>query len=156
MGSRDWIKRFSIYQRRKKIVNEIEDNDKFFSHVMLVLARFDEALAAISPKIEAGTHMSKEPTNEPAQSVSQMNILSNDSPQSQGHDLGSQIKLTTLLLKKFNGDIIKWCSFQDTFETAINKTSKLATIDKFNYLNSIMEKTASNSDCRSCHYECKL
>ena len=43
--------------------------------------------------------------NEPAQSVSYVNIPSNDSPQSHVHDVGSQIKLPKLVLKKFNGDI---------------------------------------------------
>ena len=52
------MKRFSIYQRRKKIDSETEETDKFCSHVELVLAGLDKALAAISPKIEASTHMS--------------------------------------------------------------------------------------------------
>ena len=80
--------------------------------------------------------------NEPAQSVSHVNIPSYDSSQSQVHDLGPQIKLPKLVLKKFNGDITKWRSW-DTFEAAIHKNSKLATIDKFNYLNSLLEKSAS-------------
>ena len=129
----------------EEIVSEIEESDQFSSHVELVLARLDEALAAIAPNIEASSHMSKEPTNEPAQSVSHVNIPANDSSQSQVHDVGSQIKLPKLVLKKFNGDITKWCSFWDTFEAAIQKNSKLATIDKFNYLNSFLEKTASEA-----------
>ena len=72
--------------------------DRFCSHVELVLARLDEVLAAISPKIEANIHMSNEPTNGPAQSVSHVNIPSNDSPQRQAHDLGSQVKLLKLIL----------------------------------------------------------
>ena len=63
--------------------------------------------------------MSKEPTNEPTQSVSHVNIRSTESPQSEAHDVGSQIKLPKLVLKKFNGDITGWCSFWDSFEAAI-------------------------------------
>ena len=87
----------------EEIVSKI---DRFCSHVELVLARLDEVLAAISPKIEANIHMSNEPTNGPAQSVSHVNIPSNDSPQRQAHGVGSQVKLLKLVLKKFNGDII--------------------------------------------------
>ena len=61
------------------------------------------------------------------------------------HDAGSQIKLPKLVLKRFSGDITKWCSFWDTFEAAIHKNSKLATIDKFNYLNSLLEKAAAEA-----------
>ena len=130
----------------EEIVSEIEETDQFCSHVELVLARLDEALAAIAPKkVEASPHTSKEPTRNPVQSVIHENILSNDSPQSQVHDTGSQIKLPKLVLKRFNRDITKWCSFWDTFEAAIHKNSKLATIDKFNYLNSLLEKTAAEA-----------
>ena len=130
----------------EEIVSEIEETDQLCSHVELVLAKLDEALAAIAPKkVEASPHTSKEPTNNPVQPVSHVDILSNDSPQSQVHDTGSQIKLPKLVLKRFNGDITKWCSFWDTFEAAIHKNSKLATIDKFNYLNSLLEKTAAEA-----------
>ena len=63
-------------------------------------------LATISPKIEANTHMSKEPMDEPAQSVSHVNIPSNDSPQSQAHDVGSQVKTPEVSLKE-----IQWRYF---------------------------------------------
>ena len=42
----------------EEIDSEIEETDQFCSHVELVLAGLDKALAAISPKIEASTHMS--------------------------------------------------------------------------------------------------
>jgi len=37
---------------KEEIVSEIEETEQFCSHVELVLARLDEALAAIVPKIE--------------------------------------------------------------------------------------------------------
>lgn len=61
------------------------------------------------------------------------------------HDVGYQIKFPKLVLKRFNGDITNWCSFWDTFEAAIHKNSKLATSEKFNYLNSLLEKTAAET-----------
>ena len=126
----------------EEIASEIEETDQFCNQVELVLARLDEALATMAPKIQASPHTSKELMNEPAQSVSHVNILSNDLPT---HDAGSQIKLPKLVLKRFHGNITKWCSFWDTFEAAIHKNSKVATTDKFNYLNSLLEKTAAEA-----------
>lgn len=134
------------FSTEEEIVHEIEETDLFRSHVELVLARLDEALAAIAPQAaQASAHTSKEtpPPNETLQSVS--HVSSNASPKNLVHDVEPQIKLPKLVLKKFNGDITKWCSFWDSFEAAIHKNSKLAAIDKFNYLNSLLEKTASEA-----------
>ena len=129
------------FSTEEEIVHEIEETDLFRSHVELVLARLDEALAA-------SAHTSKEmpPPNETLQSVS--HVSSNASPKNLVHDVEPQIQLPKLVLKKFNGDITKWCSFWDSFEAAIHKNSKLAAIDKFNYLNSLLEKTASEAIAR--------
>lgn len=97
------------------IVHEIEETDLFCSHVELGLTKLDEDLAAIAPEREASAQMSKEPVNEPAEPVSHLNITSYVPTQSQVHDVGPQIKLPQLVLKKFNGDITKWCSFWDTY-----------------------------------------
>lgn len=70
------------------IVREIEEAELFCGHVELALARLGKALTAIAPKIEASAHMSKEPMNEPGQSVSHVNTLSTyDSLQSQLQDV---------------------------------------------------------------------
>ena len=56
----------------------------------------------------------------------------------------SPVKLTTLELKKFDGDVTKWCTFWDPYHTAsIHKNTNIATIDKFTHLNSLLTKTAS-------------
>ena len=83
--------------------------------------------------------------NEPTQLVSHVNILSDDSPQSQVHDAGSQIKLPKLVLKDSMSILQSGVHFGTLFEAAIHKNSKLATIDKFNYLNSLLEKTAAEA-----------
>ena len=56
------------------------------------------------------------------------------------------IKLPKLELKKFNGDVTKSCTFLDAYEASIHKNASIASIDKFNYLNSLLEKkTASEA-----------
>ena len=56
--------------------------------------------------------------------------------------LGTQVKLPKLDLRKFDGDISKWPSFWNAFESAVHSNTKLAPIDKFNYLNSLLVKSA--------------
>ena len=58
---------------------------------------------------------------------------------------GTKVKLPKLALKKFNGDLTKWTTFWDIFESAIDTNPDLTDIDKFNYLNSLLEGAAFES-----------
>ena len=55
------------------------------------------------------------------------------------------VKLPKLSLKKFNGDLTKWMTFWDTFESAVHNNPALMSIDKFSYLTSLLESTASEA-----------
>ena len=55
------------------------------------------------------------------------------------------IKLPKLSLKKFNGELTKWTTFWDTFESAVHNNPVLSNVDKFNYLTSLLESTASEA-----------
>jgi len=55
------------------------------------------------------------------------------------------VKLPKLSLKKFGGDLTKWTTFWDTFESAVHNNPPLKSIDKFNYLNSLLESVASEA-----------
>ena len=57
----------------------------------------------------------------------------------------TQVKLSKLTLKKFNGDLMKWMTFWDTFESAVHNNATLSSIDKFNYLNSMLESAAAEA-----------
>ena len=84
-------------------------------------------------------------------STSHGNVLSKTplTPSTSGisntYSLGTQVKLLKLDLRKFDGDISKWPSFWDAFESAVHNNTKLAPIDKFNYLNSLLVKSASEA-----------
>lgn len=43
------------------------------------------------------------------------------------------------------GDVTKWSSFWDSFKSAIHENSGITTIDKFNYLNSLLERNAART-----------
>ena len=46
-------------------------------------------------------------------------------------------------LKKFNGDLTTWTPFWDSFKSSIHDNVELTSIDKFNYLNSLLESSAA-------------
>lgn len=56
-----------------------------------------------------------------------------------------QVKLPKLSLRKFDGDLTKWMTFWDTFESAVHNNCALTSIDKFSYLTSVLESTASEA-----------
>lgn len=51
-------------------------------------------------------------------------------------------KLPKLTLPKFKGDVTKWNTFWDSYESAIHNNDNITKVDKFNYLNSLLEGTA--------------
>ena len=55
------------------------------------------------------------------------------------------VKLPKLTIKKFNGELTKWVPFWDAFESAIDNNPSLTDVDRFNYLKSYLESTASDS-----------
>ena len=55
----------------------------------------------------------------------------------------STIKLPKLELQKFDGNILKWQEFWDSFEASIHKNPNFQPVDKFNYLRAKLEGDAS-------------
>jgi len=53
------------------------------------------------------------------------------------------IRLPKLVLKSFNGDLTKWEAFWSTFESSIHLNRSLSPVDKFAYLNSLLESRRS-------------
>ena len=53
-------------------------------------------------------------------------------------------KLPKLSLPKFNGNILDWQTFWDSFETTVHLNHTLTDIQKFSYLKSLLESSASN------------
>ena len=58
------------------------------------------------------------------------------------HQFHARVQLSCLpklALSKFRGDITQWSSFWDLFKSAVHSNPDLPIIDKFNYLNSLIE-----------------
>ena len=56
-----------------------------------------------------------------------------------------QVRLPKLSIKKFNGDITKWVTFWDSYNSSIHSNSSLSDVDKFNYLVSLVESSAAEA-----------
>ena len=57
----------------------------------------------------------------------------------------TQVKLPKLSIKKFHGDVTKWVTFWDAFNSSIHTNPSLSKVDKFNYLVSLLESTAAEA-----------
>ncbi|XP_052245580.1 uncharacterized protein LOC127854555 [Dreissena polymorpha] len=69
---------------------------------------------------------------------------SNNSGQSAPEiSISSTHKLPKLILPRFDGDILQWQSFWDSFESSIHCNVNLTDVQKFNYLKAQLEGTAA-------------
>ncbi len=59
-----------------------------------------------------------------------------------GRDGGARVKLPKITLPHFAGNLVKWPVFWDSYESAIHNNAELSSIDKFNYLRSLLERSA--------------
>ncbi len=57
----------------------------------------------------------------------------------------NRVKLPKLQLRSFNGDLTKWTAFWESFESAVHNNTGLSDVEKFNYLNSLLEHSARES-----------
>lgn len=61
--------------------------------------------------------------------------------------LSSHIQLPKIKLPSFDGDLTKWCSYRDTFNSLVHENSRLTNIEKFHYLISTVSGMASSIVC---------
>lgn len=55
------------------------------------------------------------------------------------------VRLPKLSLKKFGGDVTKWTTFWDTFESSVHRNAALTDIERFSYLSSLLESEAAEA-----------
>jgi hypothetical protein len=55
---------------------------------------------------------------------------------------GGKVKLPKISLPRFKGNPLYWTAFWDSYESAVHLNSALSDVDKFNYLRSLLEKSA--------------
>lgn len=139
-----------------EIEAEIERADLVEENIQLAIANIDNAL---SSNANASSVVSNQSAQSPVQPSTSANTSTEEghvengssSPRANLVDSAAsspgktQVKLPKLELKKFNGDHSKWISFWDTFEASVDKNDNLSPIDKFNYLISLLERSAAEA-----------
>ena len=60
-------------------------------------------------------------------------------------DVSAKPRLPKLSLPKFRGDVTCWSAFWDSYRSAVHENSSIAVVDKFNYLNSLLEGPAART-----------
>jgi hypothetical protein len=58
---------------------------------------------------------------------------------------GARVKLPKISLRKFDGDPLQWSTFWDLFQSTVHDNPDMSEIDKFNYLNLMLERTAADA-----------
>ena len=102
-------------------------------------------LPVISPPIFSTPHLAETRTTlASGGSPDVTSSLSHLSPASTVSPL-PKVKLPKLTLKKFHGDLTRWTPFWDSYESSIHLNPGLSNIDKFVYLNSLLEGPAAES-----------
>ena len=71
--------------------------------------------------------------------------LYHSSPMRERSHVSAKPKLPKINLKRFNGDIIKFYAFWESFESTIQNNEELSAVDKFNYLHSLLDGAAASS-----------
>ena len=64
---------------------------------------------------------------------------------SSARHFSAKVKLPKIPLPKFNGDITKYFSFWDSFQSMIDSNEDLSSVDKFNYLQRSLEGAAARA-----------
>ena len=105
---------------------EIEDSEKVLERVVECQKRVHEALQR---------HKGKSNEHENHSGQTQPTLGTNP----------AKAKLPKLILPKFRGDVTKWSSFWDSFRSAVHENAAISPVEKFNYLNSLLEGPASRA-----------
>ena len=140
--------------------DEIEQADVFAERVQRAIIDVTNAIAmkesSVTPVTVPSTRDSPPPVLPPSTSVppstpsptlhtSTPSTPTVSSPAHPPSLTTTKVKLPRLTLKRFNGDVTKWCTFWDSFESSIHLNPELADIDKFNYLHSLLEGVAAEA-----------
>lgn len=134
----------------EEIVEEIEHADEVRGKLQLAIVELETAMADKSspfvrpenPGIETRTRHRNASV---ISSESRRSTPSLSPPGSPSRCRGPRVKLPKLLLRRFAGNPTEWTTFWDSFESAVHTNPELTSIDKFNYLHSLLDKSAGEA-----------
>ena len=111
-----------------ELEDEIEQADSFREGIHAAMIKIEEHCTVPAAALPAAATRSQETRPETSGMTSPSN--------------GSRVKLPKLSIRPFNGEITSWTTFWDSYDSAIHQNPALSDIDKFNYLKSLVERTA--------------
>ena len=150
----------------EELENEIQHTDEYKERVYGVLAKLNKALAPAATVTTAALTMPAAPVAPAAPTVMPAAIVpattvtaaatvmpvtsaatatSTVAGGTSGTDPpgpSARVKLPKITLPRFNGNLMKWTAFWDSYHSAIHTNGQLSEIDKFNYLRSLLDHTA--------------
>ena len=109
------------------LTSEIKQADGYKESVFNALIRIDHIMKA-SPTRSFPTLLTAAPPREIRASHSDFRL--------------SRVRFPKLQLRSFGGNFTKWTSFWESFESAVHNNDELSDIEKFNYLKSLLERSA--------------
>ena len=98
-----------------EIEGEIEDSEDITAKIIEAKRKIQATLKGATPELNV-----QSPPADTAESIA------------------SRPRLPKLTLQRFRGEITQWSSFWDSYKSAIHDNASISTIDKFNYLNSLL------------------
>ena len=105
-----------------EIEGEVEDSEDITAKIIEAKCKIQVALKVATPEVDV-----RSPSTDTAKSTA------------------SRPRLPKLTIQRFRGEITHWSSFWDSYKSAIHDNASISTIDKFNYLNSLLEDAAART-----------
>ncbi|XP_071176443.1 uncharacterized protein [Mytilus edulis] len=141
--------------QEEDIEQEILDTDEYKFNLETKIRKIRKFIQAQTSNLNAAAR-SFSPHNEILQPIQNVGIVYSIRDDSQNTDLNftslrsnSSVnssnfhKLPKLNLPTFDGNVLEWQSFWDSFDSAIHNNNTLTDVQKFNYLKSLLEGEAS-------------
>ena len=114
-----------LIEEEEALTTEIQQADEYRESIHSYLLRIEAALVPATPPTSGATGPIDVDKTAPSTSTT--------------------VKLPRLKLRAFAGDLTQWTPFWESFEAAVHTNSHLTPVEKFNYLNSVVEGTAQEA-----------
>ncbi|XP_065068226.1 uncharacterized protein LOC135693624 [Rhopilema esculentum] len=131
----------------EEIEKEIEEASDWETKINEVIAKIDEfKRGSYGPSPASSRRSSIQAFSQSEERSQHENILSlpaqNLNRRSEESNVGAGVKLPKINLPRFNGDVTRFSSFWQSFECAVHNNGSIPTINKLNYLFSLLEGLA--------------
>ena len=118
---------FELIENEGELVGEIDGADAFKQTIYATVLKIDEQISLNTDASSAASRARVEPP--PALATASSHA----------------VRLPKLQLQSFDGDLTKWTTFWDAYESAIHSNVTLSDIDKFTYLRSLVNRSARDA-----------